>query len=115
MYAENLVGLGWVLGQSTERRDREKTNIKRFSSSHLGRVIDSHVMACSRYLKAISIPDLVNLVCNMVYETLESFRQHTWSHLVIRARSGEPQTSGSIVLPQTKGCICAVSSFQARK
>ena len=57
--------------------------MKRFRSAHLGRVIDYHVMmySSSRYLKARSVFPILSILCvtSINYETLECFREHSWS------------------------------------
>ena len=59
-----------------------KNNMKRFTSKHLGRVIDYHVMmySSSRYLKARSVLPILSIsfVTSINDETLECFPDHSW-------------------------------------
>ena len=80
MYAENLFGLGFMPEQGETRQ--RKDNMKRLRSTHLGRVIDYHVMMySSRYLKARSVFPILSILCvtPINYETIEFFREQSWS------------------------------------
>ena len=74
--------MDWVSSRSS-RRDKENNNLKRFKSTHLGRVIDYHVMmySSSRYLKARPVFPILSILCvtSVNYETLECFREYSWS------------------------------------
>ena len=111
--------IGWIGfharagGDGTEK----KHNMKRFRIANLGRVIDYHtnvmMYSSSRYLKARSVFPILSILCvtSIDYETLDCFRERSWSSGRCLANSKNLAGSSS----RTPRVVSVPSALQAQK